>query len=125
MRTLFLLSLVVVIFLFTTSGKMMVNAQPSCNFRAYHMQCSEDECSKFCIANYGQNAPSHCMNPITCCCEGSKVAAAETGTCNFTPYPLPKCTSEICSKLCSADFGPSTEYECVNSKTCCCHAATN
>ncbi|KAL5818382.1 hypothetical protein ACOSQ3_022276 [Xanthoceras sorbifolium] len=75
MRTLFLLSLVVVIFLFTTSG--------------------------------------------------SKVAAAETGTCNFTPYPLPKCTSEICSKLCSADFGPSTEYECVNSKTCCCHAATN
>ncbi|KAL5820395.1 hypothetical protein ACOSQ3_022277 [Xanthoceras sorbifolium] len=45
----------------------------------------------------------------------------KTATCNFTPYRMPKCTSEECSRLCKSNFGENTENECTDFETCCGH----
>ncbi|KAL5820391.1 hypothetical protein ACOSQ3_022273 [Xanthoceras sorbifolium] len=122
MRNLFVLSLPLVLFLFT-SGEIIVKAEEEfCKFGPHHMQCSEDECSKFCEAKYDQNAPSHCMNPISCCCEEKQSIGELNGTekC-IGAYHMGNCNAVDCRELCRGFYGKPCFGECTDSITCCCY----
>ncbi|KAL5818387.1 hypothetical protein ACOSQ4_022229 [Xanthoceras sorbifolium] len=100
---------------FSFAGEIIVKAEEEfCKFGPHHMQCSEDECSKFCEAKYDQNAPSHCMNPISCCCEEKQSIGELNGTekC-IGAYYMGNCNAVDCRELCRGFYGkPCFAYFC-------------